>query len=199
MITSLPVRKGERFKKGDLLYSLDCKNLAAERKSLMAERNIKQLAWQSNTELNRLNAIGSFEVQTARARLEKAEADIARLDVRMTDCSFKAPYDGRVEEVLLHVHETPKAGEPILKIISDGVLEIDLIVPSRWLRWLTPGQAFTFVIDETGRRYEGELIRIGASVDPVSQTIEVTGRLKGKLKGVLSGMSGSARFARPEG
>ena len=198
-IVSLPFRKGESFKKGDLLVRLDCARLMAERKSLQAERKIQQLAFQNNSELNKLNAIGEFDVLTAKAKVEKADAEISRLDVRIARCDIKAPYDGRVDALVKHENETPKAGEPVIRIIQDDVLEVEFIVPSNWLGWLAKGTAFSFKIDETGRTYKGELVRLGASVDPVSQTIEVTGRFTGKAKGVLAGMSGSAKFAKPEG
>ena len=93
----------------------------------------------------------------------------------------------------------PSAGNPILRIIDDTTLEIDLIVPSDWLSWLDKGARFTFTVDETGKQYEADVIRLNAAVDPVSQTIKIRANFVGEPAGVLAGMSGFAKFTPPEG
>ena len=91
----------------------------------------------------------------------------------------------------------PQANAPLIKIVDDSRLEIDLIVPSKWMGWMTVGAKFEFKVDETGQTLEGEVIRTGAIVDPVSQTVDATGVLTVRPENVLPGMSGSARFPRP--
>ncbi|MEO0441982.1 MAG: HlyD family efflux transporter periplasmic adaptor subunit, partial [Pseudomonadota bacterium] len=71
------------------------------------------------------------------------------------------------------------------------------IVPSNWLTWLRPGADFTFKIDETGADVTGQITRLGASVDPVSKTIRVTGNVDKTESLVLPGMSGTGVFVKP--
>ncbi len=73
-------------------------------------------------------------------------------------------------------------------------LEVEAIVPSKWLSWLKPKQSFQFVIDETGAEVSVRIVRLGAVVDPISQTIKVYGVLDEKNNLVLPGMSGTATF-----
>ncbi|MFT7576275.1 MAG: membrane fusion protein (multidrug efflux system) [Alphaproteobacteria bacterium] len=79
-------------------------------------------------------------------------------------------------------------------MVSETKFEIELIVPSHWLRTIGIGAAFKFTVDELGATYTGKLIRLGAAVDPVSQTIKIIGTFDTKPSKVLSGMSGSALF-----
>ena len=59
------------------------------------------------------------------------------------------------------------------------------------------GQKLNFTVDETGETFTAKIIRTGASVDPVSQTVELTAKPTEKTKS-LAGMSGVADFgARP--
>ena len=92
----------------------------------------------------------------------------------------------------------PAPGKPFLKIIKSGALEIKLIVPSRWLVWLRRGQKFEFAVDETAKSYPAKVMRISTEVDPVSQTVEIFGRLA-QGTDVLVGMSGIARFKQSRG
>ncbi len=115
----------------------------------------------------------------------------------MEQCEIRAPFDGRVVELLAHAHETVALAQPLLSILDDSHLRTELIVPSRWITWLKPGTPFTALVDETGRRYPARVKNIGARVDPASQSIKVTGEIEGPHQDLLAGMSGVAEFAEP--
>ena len=67
-------------------------------------------------------------------------------------------------------------------------------MPSYWLRTIASGTAFKFAVDELGVVHDGKIVRIGAAVDPVSQTIKIVGVFIVRPENVLSGMSGNATF-----
>ncbi len=198
-IASLDVREGSAFRAGEVLVEFDCAGYHAERKAAVADHLAQKLDYESKLVLEKHSAIGRHEIDVALALTQKAEAEIERLDARIAQCVIKAPYDGRVAELFVNRHEMPAAGNPIIRIIDDSELEIDLIIPSDWLQWLKVGAGFAISIDETGKSYDGHVIRLGAAVDPVSQTIEVRARFVDKPQDVLAGMSGSAKFNPPEG
>jgi hypothetical protein len=80
---------------------------------------------------------------------------------------------------------------------DDGVLETEFLVPSSWLNWLKTGTAFAVEIDETRKSYPARFIRIGARVDPVSQSIKVAGAIDGHHAELMAGMSGSVKIQQP--
>ena len=49
-------------------------------------------------------------------------------------------------------------------------------------------------VDELDANYPAEVVRLGASIDPVSQTIGVSGRMLGTPAELLPGMSGWVTF-----
>jgi RND family efflux transporter MFP subunit len=198
-ISNVNVREGGAFKAGQPLIEFDCNGYLAERKAAVAEHRAQQLDYENKLVLEKHSAIGRHEIGVAEAITHKAAAEIERLDARIAQCVIEAPFDGKVADLFVDPYEMPAAGNPLVRIIDDTRLEIDLIVPSDWLSWLEEGRDFTFTIDETGRQYEGRVIRKGAAVDPVSQTIELRARFVGASDGVLAGMSGFAKFVPPEG
>ncbi|MDD2762058.1 MAG: HlyD family efflux transporter periplasmic adaptor subunit, partial [Methylomonas sp.] len=109
-------------------------------------------------------------------------------------CQIQAPWAGRVVETLAHAHETVAPGKELLRILDDSKLEIDVLVPSKWLSSLKVGTPFRFKVDETGKEYAAKITELGARVDPVSQTIRLTGSLDNQDADLLAGMSGSAAF-----
>ena len=193
-IKRIPFKSGDSFKKGDLLVDFDCSFYRADLASAEAAYKSKQNVFENNKQLLALNAISDIDVSISEAEMEVARADRTMRAIRVGQCKIKAPYNGRVIEVAVNEHETVPADKEILSILNDQDLEIELIVPSNWLNWLSQGESFAFLVDETGSSLDAKVSKIGAVVDPVSQTIKLTGKFEGKVENVLSGMSGTAMF-----
>jgi membrane fusion protein, multidrug efflux system len=193
-ISKIPFKSGDSFKKGDLLVKFDCSFYRADLASAEATFKSKQNVFENNKQLLALNAISDIDVSISESEMQVARADRTMRAIRVGQCKINAPYSGRVIEVAINEHETVPADKEILSILNDRDLEIELIVPSNWLTWLTAGEQFSFLIDETGKTLEAKVAKIGAVVDPVSQTIKLIGRFEDNLDGVLSGMSGTAQF-----
>ena len=197
-INKLPFKSGESFKKGDVLVDFNCSFYRADLASAEATYQSKQSVYKNNKELLALNAMSEIDVAISESEMQVARADRTMRAIRVGQCKIKAPYDGRVIEVAVNEHETVPEDKEILSILNDKKLEIELIVPSNWLTWITVDEAFTFLIDETGKTLSAKLVKIGAVVDPVSQTVKLTGRFEEKPEGVLSGMSGTAQFKQED-
>ena len=185
---------GDAFVKGKSLIQFDCSLHDAELAAARAELDAVQKKHENNLQLLELNAISNIEVDISATEVKKAAAEKQIADVRVRRCIIKAPYNGRVVETMVHEHESVGPDQKLLSILNDEQLEIELIVPSGWLTWLKKGIDFQFLVDETGINYKAKVAQLGASVDPVSQTIRVKGVFQSDSSEVLSGMSGTAKF-----
>lgn len=193
-VTKLHFREAQAFKKGDVLVTLDCERLTAEQAAMEAVHREMRLVLESNTYLDRRGAIGKVEVEVSRARVDKAKAEAQALAARLRQCTVTAPFDGRIAELKINEHEIPASGQPFISIVDETTFEIDLIVPSAWLKSLVAGTTFKFIVDETGLSYTAQVLRIGAAVDPVSQTVKLIAAFAHRDGRVLAGMSGTATF-----
>ncbi len=193
-ILKAPYKPGQRFKRGALLVQFDCERLSAEKRALEEAKAASALKHDNIKELLLAGAAGELEETLAAAETRQANAQLGVAKARFKDCAIYAPYSGIVREKLISAYDTPALNAPLLSIIRDGKPEIKLIAPSLWLSWAYKGTNFEFTIDETGKTYSAVLIRKGASVDPVSQTIELTGKFKSAAPGAMAGMSGVAKF-----
>lgn len=200
-ISRLNVREGERFRQGDLLISYDCSlnraRLArAEQAELAAQKKVEVAQ-----ELDELKSISRADVEQARSALAVAGAETNLERVMMRRCSVSAPFAGRVGETYVRPSEHVAEGKELLSIYDDSAFEVQTIVPSRWLAWLKPGMPMRLIVDETGQTHVARVVRIAGSIDPVSQSVRVIGRLenRGGQNGavLLHGMSGSVHIDKP--
>lgn len=193
-IAEIHFREGEAFRKGDVLLVFDCERQEAELAVARAQQREMKLTFESAIYLDQKGAVGRFDVEVARVRADKAAAEVAVLESRTKQCKIIAPYDGRVAELPAHAHEIPTPGKPLISLVDETTFEIELIVPSYWLRTIVVDTGFKFSVDELDATFTGKLVRIGAAVDPVSQTVKLIGTFTERPEKVLSGMSGSAHF-----
>lgn len=196
-VRRLPFREGQPFAKGDVLIEFDCDKYLAELHAAEAEHRGHKASYDNALSLNRQRAAGALDVEVAKAQADKSAAAAEVTRVKVAQCTIPAPYAGRITELAIHEHDMAASNAPLLKIIDDRNLEIDLLVPSRWLSWIEPGFAFNFSVDENGRTVDARISQLGAAVDPVSQTIKVTAVIVAGAEKLLAGMSGTARFALP--
>ena len=195
LILETPYDVGDRFDAGDVLVRFDCSLYEAQLGGAQAALSGANSTLANNQQLAAYNSIGQIEVQLARAAVLEAQAEVLIGEVVTERCLLTAPYDGRVLERLAQPHESVEAGQELIQVADDGAIRVTLIVPSLWLSWLAVGADFDFLVDETGRSYPAIIDRLGAHIDPVSQTIEVRGRFVGDADGLILGMSGTATFA----
>ncbi|OED39521.1 hypothetical protein AB833_14940 [Chromatiales bacterium (ex Bugula neritina AB1)] len=196
-VANMPFRDGMSFVKGDILVEFDCTGVHAEQAAGAAIKRIARKNLENNEELARYNAIGKHEVILSRLELDRASAEYRAQKFSADECRLHAPFDGRIVKTYANEHEMPSLGDALLEIIDDSNPELELIVPSKWLKWLVVDTAFSFRIDETSKTHFARVTRIGAIVDPVSQTIKVHGLLEPSSEQVLIGMSGTAFFEQP--
>lgn len=196
-IQSMPRKAGEAFKKGEELVTFDCARQQADLRGAKASLGKAASFYSSKKRLQSRGAAGGQEVREAAADVESAKANVDGLREVITLCTIQAPFDGRVVERHADAHEIPAANAPVMTVVDDSELELDLIVPSNWLRWVNRGTTFIFSVDELGQEYKARVTRLGAKVDAVSQTIKLTGSFVVRPQSVLAGMSGTATFAPP--
>jgi len=185
---------GQAFNEGDTLIEFDCSRYEAEQKAARASANAASIEYATQKRLLKYQAAGKNDVALAASKSAEAHAQLEMQKARNRSCIFKAPFAGRVVELNAEAHEFPPSDRPLIVIINDSRLELELVVPSKWLRWLRPDMPLTIKVDETGEEGAGIIDRIAAEIDPVSQTVKVIAAFTRKPQSVLAGMSGTVSF-----
>jgi len=198
-ISRIAVIEGGRFKAGQVLVSLDCAMQQAQLQKARAVLQAAEKTFGANVRLAELHSVGKVELDVSESEVAKAKADVASNGVVLSKCSIGAPFTGRVAEQKAREQQYVQPGQALLEIIDDSVLELEFIVPSHWLAWIKPGASFQVRIDETGKRYPARVQRIGARVDPVSQSVKLSAAIDGKFPELISGMSGRVELSPPPG
>lgn len=196
-LSEFPLRDGERFEQGQVIARFVCaeqEGALAHAKALLEE---KRQVLATNSQLRNLGTSSGLEYRVALAQVAEATADVQTQTAVVDNCVVRAPFAGRVSGVSVQAQQFVSVGAPLIDILDDSSLELELIVPSRWLVWLQPGTKFTVAIDETSKSYRAVITRLSGRVDAVSQSIKAYAKLTDPAPDLLAGMSGRANLVPP--
>lgn len=196
-INRIKVREGDAFKAGQMLVSFDCSIQQAQLAKAQADLKGANQQLSANERLAELNSVGQLELDLSRSAKGKAQAEVGAQMALLSKCGIAAPFSGRVAEQRVQEQQYVQPGQAMLDIIDDSELELEFLVPSKWMSWIKTGGKLEVQIDETGKRYPAKFTRIGARIDPVSQSIKVTAAIDGKHADLIAGMSGRIAVSAP--
>lgn len=194
-IGEIKKRPGETFTKGERLISFDCSAYEAQHAAAAAEYRQADAQFKSQKRLFELGSLGELDLVMSQSVRDRARAELQLQEVFLKRCHIDAPYDGAVIEWLSQPYQIANPGDQLIEIAGSKHLELEVVVPSVWLRQLKIGETFDFRIEETGTSHVATITRIGANIDPVSQTVKVFASIGKTDVRLLSGMSGIASFS----
>lgn len=193
------VRDGDRFEAGEILIAIDPTFEEIQLKKAAANLRRAELLYKMNEEMVALQTKGELELELARADMEQAAAEVEYLEARLARMRVTVPFAGRVGEVFVKELQVVAEGQPLLEILDDTRLELEFIIASKWLTWIKPGLTFGVHIDETGKRYQAVLERLGGKVDPLSKSVNAYAVISDPDNLLMEGMSGEAFIRRESG
>jgi RND family efflux transporter MFP subunit len=225
-VADVPVRIGDRVKKGDVLVTLVTDTLVAERALKAAEltefiASVRtagaqlQLASQELERLERLRKSAAFSVARYQDKLreverfrssiaeKRAKADQARAELRLADINLYnakilAPYDGVVTQRQVEAGNFVSLGAPVISLINDSVLEVEGDVPANRIGGLVP-ETIIEVIPEFGKSFKASVRAIVPEENALARTRIVRFTPKFENRGAMVAANQSVILHIPSG
>ena len=188
-ISSVAVWAGDEVKAGEVLVTLDARELQARvdqaRQAVVAAR---ARLTQSEKDLARVRrimkadpgAVSKAEQDRVQTAFSTAQAELLRLqrqqDEAKTALSYSrltAPIAGRIDERLADPGDTARPGQPLLRMYDPSTLRLEANVRESVASRLSKGQALTAEIDALRKQYPVKVDEIVPSADPGSRSFLV--------------------------
>jgi membrane fusion protein (multidrug efflux system) len=204
-IESSPVAAGDVVEQGDIVVTLDSRDLTARleaaREQVTAARASLELAQSERKRIEGLHAeqIASQQqldhartnLAVATAELERAARQVIDAEVGLSHGEIRAPVGGRVVDRLAEAGDTASPGVALLRIYDPGAMRLEAPVREGLATRLRPGQAVRVQVEALDLELEGEIDEIVAAAEPGARTFLVKVRLPADLR-LYSGMFGRA-------
>ncbi len=116
--------------------------------------------------------IVAARVLEAKAALNSADAQISLIDLELTYTRVIAPYDGTVIEKFTEVGSYLQQGQPVIRLVADGDLELEADVPADRLEGLTAGRMVQITFDD-GSQHQASVRAVVPEENPRTRTRRV--------------------------
>ena len=194
-LINFPLSYGDKVINEQKLVQFDCRIKVAEKAVVNAKLKAARTKFSVNKKLSKLNNISQLDVSESEADVLIMKAELRKINAILSECQIKAPFSGIITQKYVQAYQYVREGDPLLELVDTKRLEVEMVVPSRWLSWLNSGVPFSLTLDELNLSLDGQIDRIVGNVDPISQTIRIIGILNSPIEKLLPGMSGEVIFS----
>jgi RND family efflux transporter MFP subunit len=178
--------------------ALENRDLAAREYQRLEKLGQDSLASQSTREAARQKMINleseiarlTFSVQSNQARLDRQEAALSRAQRNLERTRLLAPFDGRVNQVMVEVGDYLQGNTLAVELIDTTSLELRLEVGGDVAAALRLGQPLQVEVD--GRSFDGSLIALQIDPDPQTHTHPI--RVSVASEALMPGQLGRVRL-----
>lgn len=199
LLTEILVREGETVESGEPLARVDARErrLAFDQAKLRLSRAEAELARQGRAFEQELVSEYDYEKALFDRDLAASELETAQLTLDRTE--VRAPFAGRITEVLLVEGEHLNEAQHLLTIADFGTLVARLYLPERDVAGLAPGQSAVVRPESApaGGGLTGRIREVSPVVDRATGTVKVTVAIPAGGAGGSLGASGAGGGVRP--
>lgn len=130
-IADLPVKVGDKLKKGQLIAQMDERDYKIQLSATQAEYDGIKAQVDRVIELYKRGSATESDYEKATSALQQITAKLNAHRNALNDTRLTAPYDAVVERIMFHSGETVGAGYPVVSLISTGAPFVHIAVPER--------------------------------------------------------------------
>ena len=218
MVAQVTAEEGRQVKAGEILGKLDDREMQSElvkaRADLVvAQQNVKykqaeNQAKESNLKRQRLmRAAGlssdadleqaefeakatEYEIESWNALVKSNQAQIQSLNIELEQTQFRAPFSGVVARRYVRAGQTVSKDDPCFRVSQLGPLQVNFQVPESSGEKPKVGSAVKLsIVANAKRSLTARIIKVGPTVDPASDSFDVTAQLDGNVSGLSPGMA----------
>lgn len=178
LVREILFESGQRVAAGDVLLRLDDDVDQATLRGLEAALELAKLRFQRATRLIKERSVSQSDVDTARAELSDAQAQVASQRALIAKKVVRAPFSGTLGLRAVSLGQYLPAGSEIAPLQALDPIFVDFSLPERRLGELRVGQTLEVTVDaHPDRPQAGELGAISPGVDAVTRMVRLRGRL----------------------
>jgi RND family efflux transporter MFP subunit len=213
VIAEIPVKEGDRVKKGDVLFRQDTGDLALRRQqaaaALEAARvNLRavKVEYDRTKTMVEQNAVNRAAWDQIVARHDAAAVGVRQADVALAmatkalaDATVRSPLDGVVTAKLKNAGEMATMMPPTVVVVvqDQDVLELRFRLTERSLTRMKPGETVQARFEAVGLSRDAKVIRTSPTVDVRTRTIEVVAEIDNHEGTLRPGLLADVEIAAP--
>ncbi|MFI3219412.1 MAG: efflux RND transporter periplasmic adaptor subunit [Methylococcales bacterium] len=189
IVTEIFFQQGDDVLAGSPLVQLKADDDIAKLKSLKATEELAHLTYQRNQAQLLAKAISQQIVDSNKADLTRASANVAEQQALVNKKLIRAPFSGHLGIRTVNLGQYLNAGTSIVTLQALNTLYVDFFLPQQSLAKIVIGQIVDVHIDAyPSQKFMGKVVVINPKVDANTRNVQIRAVLDNAKHQLLSGM-----------
>jgi len=179
-IVECSVREGDTVQAGQRLARVG-RSRIADTALVAAQEDLRRLEaeFKRVEQLVKSGSLPGEQLDSARASLKRAEAQVAAMETGKADYDIASPWPGIVSEVWIAEGDYVAPRAPLVEIFDPASLLVRFSVPERDLPSIQTGLKVQVTLDAyPGRVIPAEIVRVFPGLDPATRTVTIEAELR---------------------
>jgi RND family efflux transporter MFP subunit len=201
-VEQLLVRMGHDVKKGDVLATLDPKDLQLALNSAQAQFSLVQTQWQRAKSLYKKKLISTDEYDQKETQYKAALANFEQAKTDLSYTKIHAPFDGVVSYTYVKPFQVVGEKQEILNLIDNSTLDVSFTLPVTYaesvsLASLKEAHMWVTMDSEPNKRIPGKFKEISTQPNSDTNSYEAIVTIaRPSERNLLTGMTGQVHIAK---
>jgi len=167
-VHSLDVDVGDRVKAGQLLLTIDNRDVEAQVAQARAVYDDAAFNYRRYTNLYKQQAVSRQEYEAVKRNYATAKAGLAQAEAQRAYAEVRAPFAGAVTARSVEAGDLATPGKPLLVIQAPEHLEVHTQITNRAYAALAAGK--TVYVANAGTRLAATVVQLSPAADPATET-----------------------------
>ncbi|WP_133138771.1 efflux RND transporter periplasmic adaptor subunit [Legionella genomosp. 1] len=194
-LIELPVKIGDKIKKGDLVAKLDPRDFQAKVKAAKAEFMRDKQNYQRAKELVGKGHISKSDYDLVESKWIMAQSNLELAEKALVDSVIKAPFDGQIANLYVENFQTISSHQQVARLLNISEIEMVIQIPESAISLMSSVSNIVVLFDAfPTHSIPAQIKEISNEASPDTRTYPVTLLLQQpKDIEILPGMAGKAK------
>ncbi|SDL98310.1 RND family efflux transporter, MFP subunit [Catalinimonas alkaloidigena] len=174
MVQQIPVREGERVRKGQLLASIDADVMNQNIAELKSQLELARTVFEKRERLWKQNIGTEVQYLESKANRDALESRLRSLQSQLGKAQVRAPFNGVVDEIMLREGENAMPGVPLMRIVALDEVYVEADIPEAYLGQIKQGDEVMLQFPSLGdSAYTGRIRAVSQVIKADNRTFPV--------------------------
>lgn len=204
IVKSINVIEGQAVKKGQVLATIESPEFAKLQEAYQTSKSNLEfltLEYERQKTLSEENVNSKKVFQKTKADFETEKARLSSLKQQLSLLNLNgssnagsimpivAPISGFITEINIKIGSNAEVGKPLLSIVDNSQLHVDLLVYEKDLQKVKPGQNIRFVLtNQDNTEIKGKVFNVGKAFENETKSVAVHADIINKSQTLIPGM-----------
>lgn len=188
-ITRLYVDEGDAVRQGQVLATIDGASLRDIHEGAIAALDQARDAYKRYGNLHKQGTVPDVKWVEIESKLKQAESAERLARTNLSHAVLRAPFSGTIASRLVENGMNVAPGQPVLKLVQTGNVNVKIAVPENEITQWRVGQQATFTVAALGNQsFTARVSEKGVEADPAAHTYTVKLALANPSGRLMPGM-----------